>query len=251
MSRPYIIVKTVSTVDGRIAISPNINMWEEVADERTKVDGAEGMWKEFENNIGFLHSPQADMLGSSSIVKEGEELEELPAFDGDKEALYQDFLPEEIVKNPNLKVWLIAVDGRGRLRSGYRGEEASGHYMIHLVSHGVCPEYLAFLQRNKIPYLISGENQVELKAVMEKLRAKLGVERLVTSAGGRLSGALLRSGLIDEVNIIIKPLIYGGWDTPSLFDCEDLKPHELPARLKLISSTAYDNGHVWLRYKVE
>jgi len=86
---------------------------------------------------------------------------------------------------------------------------------------------------------------------MEKIKIKLGVDCLVASVGGKLSGALLRAGLVDEVNLIIKPLIYGGWETPSLFDCEDLKPGEQPARLKLITSTVDNNAHVWLRYKVE
>ncbi|SCZ03115.1 dihydrofolate reductase family protein [Alkaliphilus peptidifermentans] len=250
MDRPYIVVMVMTSADGRIAISSNITMWEEMDDSRTQTLGGTEIWKEVENKINFIYNPQADMLGSNSIVKEGEPLKELPTFKGDKSYLYQDFLPEEIVKRPNHKGWLVAVDGRGRLRSGYKGDESSGKYMLHLVSAGAPAEYLNFLQKNKIPYIISGKKQVDLKDAMKKLKNKLDISCLVTSAGGKLSGALLRAGMVDEVNIVLKPLLYGGFETPCLFDSEDLTADELPTKLQLITSTIEANGHVWLRYKV-
>lgn len=250
MDRPYIVVMVATSADGRIAISPNITMWEEMDDPRTQTEGGTEMWKEVENKINFMYKPQADMLGSNSIVKEDELLKELPVFKGDKIHLYEDFLPKEVINSPNHKGWLVAVDGRGRLRSGYKGDEGSGKHMLHLVSSGVSAEYLNFLQKNRIPYIISGEKQVDLKDAMRKLKKKLDINCLVTSAGGKLSGALLRAGMVDEVNIVLKPLLYGGFETPSLFDSEDLRADELPTKLQLITSTVEENGHVWLRYKV-
>ena len=250
MNRPSIIVMVTATVDGKIAISPNITMWEEMGDIRTQTSGGSEIWKEVENKMNFIHKPQADMIGSNSLVKEGDGLKELERFEGDSQYLYEDFLPEEIIKRENHKCWLVVIDGRGRIRSGYKGEENIGRYMLHVVSYNVEPEYLYFLQNNKIPYIICGEKQVDLKLAMEKLKTKLGVNNLVTSSGGKLSGALLRNKLVDEVNIVFKPLLYGGFETPSLFNCEDLKYDEEPAKLELISSTIEKNGHVWLRYKV-
>ncbi|ERJ11398.1 dihydrofolate reductase family protein [Haloplasma contractile] len=250
MDRPFIVVMVSCSADGRIAINPNITMWEEMDDSRTHTEGGTEIWEELENKIEFMYAPKADMLGSNSLVKEGEPIKELADFKGDRDALYHDYLPEEIVKNPNLKKWLIVIDGRGRIRSGYKGDEGSGSYMLHLVSYGVSPEYLHFLRTNNIPYIISGEKQVDLRSAMKTLKTKLGIDCLTTSSGGKLGGALLRKGIVDEVNIILKPLLYGGFDTPSLFDSPDLKPDELPAKLKLITSTNKSDGHIWLRYKV-
>ena len=66
--------------------------------------------------------------------------------------------------------------------------------MLHLTSHAAPPEYLAFLRREKIPYLISGERHVDLSSAMLKLNTQLGVKCLVSTAGGKLNGALLRAG---------------------------------------------------------
>jgi hypothetical protein len=60
--------------------------------------------------------------------------------------------PYIVVHRPDHRVWLVVVDGRGRLRTGYKGTESPGNHMLHLVSHGAPAEYLAFLQREKIPY---------------------------------------------------------------------------------------------------
>ncbi|SFC49059.1 Pyrimidine reductase, riboflavin biosynthesis [Alkalibacterium subtropicum] len=250
MKRPNIVLMVASSVDGRIAIRPNITMWEEMNDHRTQTAGGSEIWKEVEDSITHAYKPQGDILGSNSLVKEGEPLRILPSFEGDSKYLYDDFLPDEAINRKNHKSWLIVVDGKGRLRSGYQGDESTGRYMVHLVSHGVQPEYLYFLQQNNIPYLISGEERIDLKLAMEKLKNKLGIDNLVTTAGGKLSGALLREGLIDEVNIVFKPLLYGGFKTPCLFDSPELKDNEEPSKLQLIKSTTYKNGHVWLRYKV-
>jgi riboflavin biosynthesis pyrimidine reductase len=237
-----------------MALGPNRTWWDDMADPRCKPqegkpDGNAELWREVEHYIGRVHQPQANMQGSGSFVKEGEELKPLPPFEGDPAPLYRDFLPDEIVHRPEHKTWLVVVDGRGRLRSGYKGEDNPGCYMLHLTSRAAPAEYLAFLQREKIPYLIAGERQVDLPCVMDKIKTVLDVNCLVSTAGGKLSGALLRAGLVDEINLIFRPEIIGGVETPSLFDSPDLKPDEWPVRLNLISAQVRADGFVWLRYE--
>ena len=63
-------------------------------------------------------------------------------------------------------------------------------------------------------------------------------------------GALLRAGLVDEVNIEFLPAVIGGLNTASLFDSPALKADEQPTRLKLICCQVQAGGRVWLRYEV-
>jgi len=251
LNRPYLVVQVSTSIDGRMALGPNRTWWDDLDDPRCKTldKGNDELWREIESNIKRIHNPRAEMQGCGSFVREGEALKPLPPFEGDPGSLYQDFLPDEIVHRPDHQVWLVVVDGRGRLRTGYKGTEHPGNHMLHLTSYGAPAEYLAFLQREKIPYLIAGEQRVDLKCAMEKLKAILAVDCVRSTAGAKLSGALLKAGLVDEINIILRPEIIGGFETPSLFDSPELRPDEWPTRLKLISVQVRVEGHMWLRYE--
>ena len=189
------------------------------------------------------------MQGSGSFVAEGEALRELPRFAGDATQLHEDYLPDEIIHRPDHKTWLTVVDGRGRMRSGYKGEDNPGCYMLHLTSHAAPLDYLAFLRAERIPYIIAGEDRVDLPLAMQKMKSRLGVTCLVSSAGGRLNGALLRAGLVDELNLILRPEAIGGTATPTLFDSPELEPDEYPTRFKLLSAQVCADGQLWLRYQ--
>jgi len=254
--RPYIIAQVAASADGRISIGPNRNMFEDMADPRLTTTMVGGdLWQEVRDSINASHPLQADMLGSASLISEGEAVKPLgppgPA-DGDVATLYRDFLPEEVVGRAGHEGWLVVVDGRGRVRSGFKGTpDAPGWHALHLTSRAAPPEYPAFLRRSGIPYLVAGERRVDLPEAMRKLKGELGVENALSTAGGKLNGALLRAGLVDEIHIIVCPVVIGGLETPSLFDSPDLKPGEWPARLSLVKADARPDGRVWLHYRVE
>ena len=47
--------------------------------------------------------------------------------------------------------------------------------------------------------------------------------------GGRINGGMLRAGLIDEVSVLVAPVVDGRIGTPALFDvdADDVTPHRL------------------------
>ena len=73
---------------------------------------------------------------------------------------------------------------------------------------------------------------------------------MVSTAGGRLGGALLRQGLVDEIDIELLPWVIGGRGTPALFDCAPLEHGEWPTRLKLVEQQVLPHGRIRLRYTV-
>jgi riboflavin biosynthesis pyrimidine reductase len=232
VSRPRIVVISAASLDGRMALGPDRTQWDELDDPRNAEPyGAGGAWEDAVQRIEEVHHPGAGMQGSGSFVTSRTELRPLPPFEGDPDALHEDFLPAQVVHDPELKKWLVVVDGQGRMRSGYKGDEEAGTRMLHLVSHAVPAGYLAFLRREGIPYLIAGERWVDLPVVMRKLRTELEVTCVLSMAGGRLNGALLRAGLVDEVNVLFTPRLIGGFETPSLFDSPELGEEEWPTPL--------------------
>lgn len=248
MNRPYSVVLVSASLDGRISLGPNRTMFDDMFDPRCDKSN---IWKEIEDLVNFIHNTEANLLGSNSLVRKDEILRKLPKFTGSKLLLYEDYLPSEVINRPNHKGWLIVVDGQGRVRSGFKGsEDNKGWHILHIVSKSVDSDYLAFLRKEKIPYLISGEKKVDLKVAFNKMKTKLNVKHLVHSSGGKLAGAMLKEGLIDEINVIIQPRIIGGNNTPSLFSSSDLLNDEYPTSLELISTQVKSDGYIWLRYKV-
>ena len=101
-----------------------------------------------------------------------------------------------------------------------------------IVANQTPSEYLAYLQRENMPYLVAGEDRVNLKLVLEKMKSLLQVTSVLSTSPGKLGGALLRAGLIDEVNILFIPTLIGGSETPTLFESPELKPNEWPTGLE-------------------
>lgn len=73
---------------------------------------------------------------------------------------------------------------------------------------------------------------------------------MVSAAGGGLNGALLRAGLVDEIQLLVLPAVVGGQSTPTSFDGAELADGQSPTRLRLLSTHAECDGTLWLRYEV-
>jgi 2,5-diamino-6-(ribosylamino)-4(3H)-pyrimidinone 5'-phosphate reductase len=248
MDRPKIVVYQTASVDGKLTTAPGVLLL--FGDERWQAMA--GGDEEAYNKSRKLFNPEAILEGSGSFTLEGMQIEPLPPLEGNSARFYEDYLPEELTAQPGRR-WFTVVDGRGRVRWTYKefpGQDWSGWHLLVLVHKQTPPEYLAYLRREQIPYLVAGAGQVDLAKAFQGLAARLGVSCILSTAGGSLNGALLRAGLVDEIMIDIFPAVIGGRGTPGLFDAPPLEPGELPTGLELISIQAKTGGWVELRYRV-
>jgi 2,5-diamino-6-(ribosylamino)-4(3H)-pyrimidinone 5'-phosphate reductase len=248
MDKPRVVVYGEASADGRITISPGVLLLH--GDDRWNI--AAGRSDSYATLLQ-TYKPQAFLEGSLSLTREEEEPEPLAPYPDDPEPLYRDFLPEAVVNRLGHRGWFTMVDSRGRVRWHYKewpDEAWAGWHVLALVSHATPPAYLAYLRKDMIPYLVAGDQQVDLALALHKLHRQLGVERVISTSPGKLGGALLRCGLVDEIHLDVFPAIIGGTNTPSLFASSDLGLHESPTRLKLISATAQAEGRIALRYAV-
>lgn len=245
MSRPKITTYSLASLDGKLTTSPDTLLL--FGDERwnrcasTSEDSYKWLMSEFH--------PDALLEGSGSLVLAGQPVEPLPVSDIPESILRKDYLPSSIVQVSGRK-WLAVVDSRGSIRWMYKefpGEEWAGWYILVLVSNTTPLPYLAYLHREEIPYLICGDNRVNLPLAVEKM-AQLGVQTIVSTAGGKLSGALMRDGLVDEVCVEFFPALIGGQTTPCLFNAPDLLPEEQPLLLELDRVETLPNQHIRMFY---
>jgi 2,5-diamino-6-(ribosylamino)-4(3H)-pyrimidinone 5'-phosphate reductase len=247
MDRAYVVMQMGASLDGRIAMAPGLTMFDRHPATEVLPDG-DALWEKVAAAIEEQWHPRGIMMGSGTVERENAPLRPLPPYEGGPQALHDDFLPDEVVRDT--RTWAIGVDGRGRCRGGYMGTEVPGQHILHLTSHAAPAEHLAFLRRSGIPYLIGGQEHADLAAALRKLYSKLGVRCIRLWGGGTLNGAMLRAGLIDEIHLIIWPAMIGGDATPTLADCADLGRDDRPARLQLIRAEPQMDGQLWVHYRV-
>lgn len=247
MGRPKVITHNIASVDGRIALSPGIPL---LFDPRwASLAGDDDPYA----RILAEHRPGALLEGSGSFVAEGAEPEALPAAPEEGDLLLEDFLPEEAVARAR-KGWMTVTDSRGVVRWMYKewpGEDWAGWHLLVLVTQSTPLEYLSYLRREGIPYLVVGRDRVDLPAALARLGDRFGITTVVSTGGGRLNGALLRAGVVDQIEIEVVPFATGGSKTPALFTAPDLGPEAMPTRLHLSGIEQLPQGRVLLRYTVE
>ncbi len=195
-----------------------------------------------------LYQPQAVLEGSGTFVtRDTGPVSGLPVADPAQD-LHTDFLPDDVAGDPAGQRWFVVVDSRGRVR--WSVKSSGGHRLLILVAMATPADYLSFLRQEGIPYLVVGEARVDLGTALDRLVDRLGVTCVVSNAGGELNGALLRAGLVDELQVVVLPALIGGRNTPALFDGAALAPAELPTPLRLLSVHSESDGLLWLRYDV-
>ena len=154
---------------------------------------------------------------------------------------------EDVVHVP--RPLLVVVDSRGRVRN-WRHAQAQPWYRscVALVSERTPREYVDHLARRGVEHVRAGEDRVDLPAALDQLHERFGVESARTDGGGALTGALLSAGVVDDLVVIVEPVLSGKAGARSLVDLSA----DLPAAvdLRLTEVERLDDGAMWLGYEV-
>ena len=102
-------------------------------------------------------------------------------------------------------------------------------------------------------HVLTYEQYIDFAHLFETLKTKFGIDRVTIQSGGTLNAELLRAGLIDEVSVVVAPLLVGGSTTSTLIDGEALHSVDELNKLKaleFISCNLLKHSYLHLRYKV-
>ncbi len=256
---PRVVVYQVVTADGRVALSPDRLLMDDPRWPRYDSGGYHEVFRLHQPQVilegaGTMVLPDAAPLKSASNVSSTTTVGTAGQADGPVglgPIRSPHFLPDDVLAKTT--TWFAAVDSRGRVRWPFTNPfpGRTGLHLIVLVSESTPGHYLDYLRSESIPYLVAGLDRVDLRQALTLLHSELGASTVVATCGAILSGALLRAGLIDELNIEILPILAGGRHTPTMMASADLPADEPPTALRLMSCSDLDGGRMLLRYAVE
>jgi 2,5-diamino-6-(ribosylamino)-4(3H)-pyrimidinone 5'-phosphate reductase len=135
---------------------------------------------------------------------------------------------------------LAVVDSRGRVRRWSALRDA-GHWSAVVALR--CETSPAAASEPWLECLVCGVERVDLSRALEEL-ARRGARTVRVDSGGTLLGALLDRGLVDELSLLVHPLVAGPeakrWTATGRGGASDFAP---------ISTDLVDGDLVWLRYR--
>jgi 2,5-diamino-6-(ribosylamino)-4(3H)-pyrimidinone 5'-phosphate reductase len=242
--RPRVIVSSTASLDGRITLRRQERLLNADVARRWQSHwppDVPELMAQRTADIEARHHPTVVMEGSGTFVSDDAgPVTGIPGLH-DASHLRQDWLPKRSSK------WFVVVDGRGRVPWSFT---ADGDVRLLVLVCALTPlAYLAWLRALEVPYLIAGEGRVDLSLALGKVQSLLGAACVVSEGGGGINGALLREGLVDEIQMIWFPAVIGGAGTPSSFDGDPLTPGEAPLVMTHRGTITGRHGSIWSRYE--
>ncbi len=112
--------------------------------------------------------------------------------------------------------------------------------IIEVLTEQVDGRYLEYLQSMEIPYIFAGEKEIDVKIALEKLKTLMGINSILLEGGSIVNGYFQRSNVIDELSLVVAPIIADIKDKPLFMD-------SILSEFKLKEIKQYDDV-VWMNY---
>jgi len=188
--------------------------------------------------IAGNYKPDVHLIGSNTI-KTGIEM-----FGGEVPPEEEnDFIKQKRVKS--LPLWVIIDtkgDLKGLLHTCRRFEFCRD--VIVLVSEKTPETYLDHLSERNYDYLITGKDTVDLTTALNLLYEKYHVNTILTDTGRVLGNILISQGFVEEISLLLHPVIVGNRSYNMFSDMMS------SVQMKLKKCEVLDNDCVWLVYRV-
>lgn len=147
--------------------------------------------------------------------------------------------------------FIVSMDPQGILSFSSHILEKKGRpaaHVIEVLTEQAAPEYLAYLQKQGVSYIVAGKKRVDCALLLHKLRTVFGIDTLMVAGGGITNWSFLQDDLIDELSLVIAPVADGSADSASIFEQAAFLPVRPPQAFTLIEVKVLDGDTLWLRY---
>ena len=141
--------------------------------------------------------------------------------------------------------YAVIFDPKGKLgwKSNKIIDEDPGYddaQIIEVLTEQVDGRYLTYLREMGIPYIFAGETEIDVKMALEKLKSIMGIDSILLEGGSIVNGYFQCAGVIDELSLVVAPIIADADDKPLFMD-------STLSEFKLKEIKQYDDI-VWMNY---
>lgn len=133
----------------------------------------------------------------------------------------------------------------------------TGEHVTAVLSSEVSDVYLYELQQQGISYVfadVQDDETAMLKSALDRIQLMFPhVQLLLLEGGGTINGAFLKAGLIDELSLIVCPLLDGAAEVQNFVNYHgpaDPRPGA-GQRLELLEHELFAGGTLYLRYRID
>jgi 2,5-diamino-6-(ribosylamino)-4(3H)-pyrimidinone 5'-phosphate reductase len=122
----------------------------------------------------------------------------------------QDFVPPRARKGTR-RPYFVIPDTRGKLKGKLHVLRGSGFCrdVIILTSSKTPKAYLAYLKERRYLHHSVGTDRVNLNRAIKLLAERYKCKTILSDSGGVLNSFLLSRGLVDEISLLVHPLLTG------------------------------------------
>ena len=114
-----------------------------------------------------------------------------------------------------------------------------------LISEITPKEYVEYLKKRKYNYYVVGKEHVDLKETLRLLSSEFKAKRVLADTGRTLGNLLLEQGLVDEISLLVHPIIVG----EKAYNIFGNIQQNLIVRLQ--KQERLEKGYIWLVYKTK
>lgn len=120
--------------------------------------------------------------------------------------------------------------------------------IIHALTENISDDYLEYLREHGISYIFCGKEIFDPVRMMEKLYSQFGIKKAIISGGAYADWTLLSHGLIDEIKVMLVPVVDGDPTSHTLFKRMEGEKSR-PVALSFISVEPVEGDGLMLTYK--
>lgn len=148
--------------------------------------------------------------------------------------------------NMKLPLWAIP-DSHGKLKGKLHVLRQSGYCrdIVIFTTNATPKAYLRYLTQRNYDWYHMDNRRCDYSQVLKLLAKKYKAKTVLSDSGKTLNGILLNNGLVDEISLLVHPVIVGAKSFPLL----DLVA--AGSELKLKKCRPMGQGAIWLSYEVK